>query len=59
MKMLKANAQMEENMATFIVGVVLVAVVSLIIRSMISDKRKGKSLQCGGDCSHCGRNGCS
>ena len=57
--MLKANAQMEENMATFIVGVVLVAVVSLIIRSMISDKRKGKSLQCGGDCSHCGRNGCS
>lgn len=46
-------------MATFIVGAVLIAVVLLVIRSMISDKRKGKSLQCGGDCSHCGRNGCS
>lgn len=46
-------------MATFIVGAVLIAVVLLVIRSMVSDKRKGKSPQCGGDCSHCGRNGCS
>ena len=31
-----------------------VAVVALVIRSMIRDKRNGKSLHCGGDCKHCG-----
>lgn len=41
-------------MGTFVVGLALLAVVVLIVRSMIKDKKKGKSLQCGGDCSHCG-----
>ena len=37
-------------MATFIVGAVVLAVVGLIIRSMVKDKKNGKSLQCGCDC---------
>jgi len=41
-------------MGTVIVGVVVVGVVGLIVRSMVKDKKAGKSLQCGGDCSHCG-----
>ena len=40
-------------MATFIVGAVVLAVVGLIIRSMVKDKKKGKSLQCGCDCKNC------
>ena len=41
-------------MGTVVVGAVLVGVVALIVRSMVKDKKNGKSLQCGGDCSHCG-----
>lgn len=41
-------------MGTIIVGAVLVAVVALVVCSMIRDIKNGKSLQCGGDCSHCG-----
>ncbi|MCI6631224.1 MAG: FeoB-associated Cys-rich membrane protein [Lachnospiraceae bacterium] len=41
-------------MATFIVGAALVIIVAFIIRRMIRDKKKGKSLQCGCDCKHCG-----
>ena len=41
-------------MGTVIVGVVVVGVVGLIVRSMVKDKKAGKSLQCGGDCKHCG-----
>ena len=41
-------------MGTLVVGISLLAVVALIIKRMIKDKKKGKSLQCGGDCSHCG-----
>ena len=40
-------------MATFLVGAGLLALVGLIIRSMIRDKKNGKSLQCGCDCSKC------
>ena len=39
-------------MGTVIVGVVVVGVVGLIVRSMVKDKKAGKSLQCGGDCKH-------
>jgi len=39
---------------TAIVGIVLIVIVALIVKSMIRDKRNGKSLQCGGDCSKCG-----
>ena len=40
-------------MGTVIVGTVVVAVVALIIRSMVKDKKAGKSLQCGVNCKHC------
>ena len=40
-------------MGTFITGVVLIGIVALIIRSMIRDKKNGKSLQCGVGCKHC------
>jgi competence protein ComGC len=46
---------MEANdMGTIIVLIVLAIIVALIIRSMVKDKKAGKSLQCGGDCSKCG-----
>jgi hypothetical protein len=41
-------------MGTLLVGAVLAGIVALIIRSMIQDKKAGKSVQCGGDCKHCG-----
>lgn len=41
-------------MGTFIVLVILAGIVALVVRNMIKDKKKGKSIQCGGDCSHCG-----
>lgn len=41
-------------MGTFIVLAVLAAIVALVIRGMVRDKKNGKSIQCGGDCSHCG-----
>lgn len=41
-------------MGTVIVLAALAGVVALVIRSMIRDKKSGKSLQCGGDCKHCG-----
>lgn len=44
---------MEEIIGTFVVLVVLVLIVCLIVRSMIKDKKSGKSLQCGRDCSKC------
>lgn len=41
-------------MGTFFVGAGLIVIVFLIIKSMIRDKKNGKSIQCGGDCSKCG-----
>ena len=41
-------------MGTVIVLVVVLAAVGLAVRSMVKDKKAGKSLQCGGDCKHCG-----
>ncbi|EOS36693.1 MAG: FeoB-associated Cys-rich membrane protein [Lachnospiraceae bacterium] len=40
-------------MGTFITAAVLAAAAGLAVRSMVRDKKKGKSLQCGGDCSRC------
>lgn len=40
-------------MGTAIVLVILVTVVGMIIRSMVKDKKAGKSLQCGKNCKHC------
>ncbi len=40
-------------MGTVITLVVLVTVVGLAVRRMVRDRKNGKSLQCGGDCSNC------
>ena len=40
-------------MGTAIVSLILAGVVGLIIRHMVKDKKAGKSLQCGENCSHC------
>ncbi len=44
---------MKGAIGTFIVLVIFVMIVCLVIRSMIRDKKNGKSLSCGGDCSKC------
>lgn len=41
-------------MGTVITGGIVLALVVLAVRSMVKDKKNGKSIQCGGDCSHCG-----
>lgn len=41
-------------MGTIIVLAVVAAAAALAIRRMIKDKKAGKSLSCGGDCSRCG-----
>ncbi len=43
-------------MGTVVVGAIVLGVIALAVRSMVKDKKNGKSLQCGGDCSHCPRN---
>ena len=42
------------SVGTLVTLAIVAAAVGLAIRSMIRDKKNGKSLQCGGDCSHCG-----
>ena len=52
---LRLKRNMEANdMGTIIVLIVLAIIIALIVRSMVKDKKAGKSLQCGGDCSKCG-----
>ncbi len=41
-------------MGTFLVGTVILCAVALAARSLIKDRKNGKSIQCGGDCGHCG-----
>ncbi len=41
------------NLGTAIVLLVLIAVCGLAIRSIIKDKKSGKSCSCGGSCSGC------
>ncbi len=40
-------------MGTIVVLSLVAAAAILAVRSMIKDKKAGKSLQCGGDCSRC------
>lgn len=47
---------LSNNFVTIIICVVLAAVVSLIIVSLIKDKKKGKS-SCGCNCAHCAMSG--
>lgn len=42
-----------EHMGTFIVLMLVAGAAALAIRQMIKDKKAGKSLSCGGDCSRC------
>lgn len=39
-------------MGTLVIGIILLGIVAMIIRSIQKDKKSGKSL-CGGDCRHC------
>ena len=41
-------------MGTVVDGINVAGVVALAVRSMVRDKKNGKSLQCGGDCGKCG-----
>lgn len=41
-------------MGTAVVLSVVVLAAVLAVRSMIKDKKNGKSIQCGGDCKRCG-----
>ena len=36
-----------------VIWLILIGIIALIIRSMIRDKKNGKSLQCGVGCKHC------
>lgn len=40
-------------MGTVVVGIIVAGVVALAVRSMVRDKKNGKSIQCGGDCKNC------
>ncbi len=42
--------------ATVIITLLLCAVVALVVRSLIKNKKEGKS-SCGGGCSHCALSG--
>ncbi|MBD5394418.1 MAG: FeoB-associated Cys-rich membrane protein [Lachnospiraceae bacterium] len=41
-------------MGTIVVGAAVLVIVALAVRSMVKDKKAGKSLQCGGNCKNCG-----
>ncbi|POP34020.1 FeoB-associated Cys-rich membrane protein [Lactonifactor longoviformis] len=41
-------------MGTIVVGIIVIGVSGLAVRSMVRGKKDGKSLQCGCDCKHCG-----
>ena len=41
-------------MGTVVVGIIVAGVVALAVRSMVRDKKNGKSIQCGGDFKNCG-----
>ena len=41
-------------MGTIVAGMIVVGLVALAVRSMVKDKKNGKSLHCGGDCKHWG-----
>lgn len=43
----------EKIMGTLIVGGLLAAAVGAAVRSMVRDRKNGKSIHCGGDCSRC------
>ena len=48
---------LETNIVSIVIAMVLIAVVTRIVRSLIRDKKAGKHI-CGGSCSSCG-GGCA
>lgn len=49
-------AWLAENITTIIISLVLIAVVVMIIRKTVKDKKQGKS-SCGCNCSKCAMSG--
>ena len=45
-------AWLAENLGTILISIALIVLIVLIIRSMIRDKKMGKST-CGGSCASC------
>ena len=45
-------AWLAENLGTILISIALIVLVALIMRSMIRDKKMGKST-CGGSCASC------
>ena len=41
-------------MGTLIVSIILLAIVALVVRSLIKEKRSGRHPSCGGNCGACG-----
>ncbi len=41
-------------MGTIIVSAIVAGTAVLAVRSIIKDKKAGRSIQCGGDCTRCG-----
>ncbi len=50
-------AWIAKNIGTILICLVLILIVAAIIRSIVRDKKAGKS-SCGGNCSHCGGSCC-
>ncbi len=42
----------KDNVGTIVISLILIGIFALIIKSMIRDKKKGKS-SCGCNCAHC------
>jgi hypothetical protein len=42
-----------QNLSTIITILVLLALVTIALVIIYHNKKKGKSISCGGDCSHC------
>jgi hypothetical protein len=40
-------------LGSIITGLVVLLIVFLAVRSLVKDKKDGKSVQCGVDCKHC------
>ncbi|WP_077611865.1 FeoB-associated Cys-rich membrane protein [Clostridium sp. Marseille-P2415] len=45
-------------MGTLVVLIAVIGMVALAVKSMIRDKKNGKSIQCGGECGNCGGHCC-
>ena len=46
----------QTNLGTMLICAVLIVIVALIVRSLVRQKRQGKS-SCGCNCAHCARHG--